>query len=294
MAGPVERLTSINLDDLATAFGVQNRPTLDRAVRHLFHAPARKFAQQMLDFDSDIGRHGLSEAARLAEQVYAKEVVVINRERLPTGPFLALSNHPGMTDTLAVMAALERSTLKVIALNRPFLLSLPNLNRRLFFVTDDPGERVAMIRQASRYLRGGGALLTFPAGHNEPDPDVYPGAVPSLRAWTENASLFLRLAPETAILPVAVRHVIWEKLAHHPILHIKKKKEDRELLAVALQLLIQVMFNLKPVRVMVQFGRPITFGSLGSKEPGAIHQAVLDEMKQLIENPPEGPGKSIL
>ncbi len=287
MAGPVEHLTSINLDDLVAAFGVQNRPILDRTVRCLFRAPARKFAQQMLDFDSNIGMHGLPKAARLAEQVYVKEIAVFNRERLPAGPFLALSNHPGMTDTLAVMAALERPTLKVIALNRPFLLSLPNLTRRLFFVTDDPGERVAMIRQASRHLRGGGALLTFPAGHNEPDPDVYPGAVQSLNAWTESASLFLRLAPETAILPVAVRHVIWKKLARHPILYLKRKQEDRELLAVALQLLIQVMFNLKPVRVIVQIGRPITYKSLGSKEPDTLHRAVLEGMKQLIENPPE-------
>ena len=80
---------------------------------------------------------------------------------------------------LALFAALARPDLKVIALDRPFLLSLPNLSRQLYYVTDSPQERVSLVRRAYRHLRSGGSLLTFPAGHTEPDPDTYPGAVAS-------------------------------------------------------------------------------------------------------------------
>ncbi len=293
MAEAIDSLTRINLDDLVNAFGIQNNPVLERVVRVLFRGPARKFARQMLDFDARIAVHGLAEAARLTEQRYVSDVCVVNPGRLPEGPFLALANHPGMTDTLAVMAALGEADLKIIALNRPFLLSLPNLRQHLFFVTPDPLERMSMVRQVSRHLRAGGAALTFPAGHNEPDPDVYPGAVQALESWTDSMGVFLRLAPETALLPVAIRHVIWERTARHPILRIKTKREDRELLAVALQLLLQVMMNLRPVRVVVQLGHPITVQSLGSAETGVVHKAVQAEMKYLMENPPESKGKSL-
>lgn len=63
---------------------------------------------------------------------------------------------------------------------------------------------------------------------------------------------------------------------------------------VALQLLAMVMLNIKPVVVTVQIGNPITINNLGSTETQAIHEAVLAEMKRLIENPPKGEGKSAL
>lgn len=292
MQNPIADLTRINLDDLVAAFGFQDQPISACLVRFLFREAARKFARQMLEFDSHIMTCGLAKAAQQTEKLYVKDLCIYGREHIPNGPFLALSNHPGMTDTLAVIAALGAADLKVIALNRPFLLSLPNLSRRLFFVTEDPNERVTMVRQVSKHLRMGGATLTFPAGHNEPDPDVYPGAVESLQSWTESTGVFLRLAPETAILPVVVRNVIWEKIAHHPVVRIKKNRDERELLAVALQLLLQVMFNLKPVTVKVQIGKPITVKGLGSTDANVIHRAVLAEMKGLIENPPEGSGEN--
>ena len=173
MTSPIETLTQINLDDLINALGIQNNPTLTRITRFLFRGAARKFAKQMIEFDSLAGTRGLAEAARLTERLYVREVRVFGADHLPDSAFLALSNHPGMTDTLALFAALNRDDLKIIALDRPFLLSLPNISKQLFFVTDNPTERVSLVRHVSAHLRNGGSILTFPAGHNEPDPDVY-------------------------------------------------------------------------------------------------------------------------
>jgi hypothetical protein len=101
------------------------------------------------------------------------------------------------------------------------------------------------------------------------------------------------MAPETVILPVLVRNVIWEKTAKHPLLKIKKTRTEREKLAAALQLLAMIMWDAKPVTVTVQIGNAVDPKKLGTNTQ-VIHRAVLDEMKCLIENPPQGEGVSVL
>jgi len=247
----------------------------------------------MLNFDDAVGQIGLVEAARQAQRQYVRSVRIFS-DPLPAGPVLALSNHPGAVDTLALFSALKRNDLRIIAVDRPFLKSLYNVSERLFYVTDDPGARMTLIRQVSGHLRSGGAALTFPAGEIEPDPNVYPGAIESLQDWTDSVGIFLRMAPETAILPVLVRGVLWDKTANHPLSYVKKTREERETLAAAFQFLIQILWDGKPLDVTVQIGKPITIAELGSKDTRDIHQAVLAEMKRLIENPPTGEGVSVL
>jgi 1-acyl-sn-glycerol-3-phosphate acyltransferase len=248
----------------------------------------------MLEFDMAVEERGLVDASRLTQKRLVHDVRVFGLDRVPDSAFLALSNHPGMTDTLALFCALNRPALKIIALDRPFLMALPNMSKKLFFVKDDPTSRMALVRQVSGHLRSGGSALTFPAGEIEPDPNIYPGAVDSLQTWTDSVGVFIRLAPETVILPMLVRNVIWEKTAKLPLLKVKKTREEREKLAAALQLLAMVMWNAKPVTVIVQIGKPIDPKTLGTTNTQVIHQAVLAEMKYLIENPPQGDGVSVL
>ena len=304
MTSNLDHLTRINLDDLVASFGWEDRPLLARTLRGLFLRPARTFAAHMLDFDAAVGARGLADAARGMLRNYTREVRVYGLEHVPAfrhpspvsrhPSFLVLSNHPDMADTLALFAALDRPGLKIIALDRPFLMALPNTSKQLFYLKDDPAARMTLVRQVSAHLRAGGAALTFPAGEIEPDPNVYPGALESLDNWTDSVGVFVRMAPEPAILPVLVRGVIWDKTAHHPLIRLKRDRMGREKLAAAFQLLAHVQFNAKPVTVTVQIGKPITIQKLGTKETSVIHQAVLAEMKRLIENPPEGEGQSVI
>jgi hypothetical protein len=289
----LNNLTRINLDDLVSSFGWENRPLLAGMLRALFTIPARKFARQMLDFDDAVGQFGLVEGARQAQRLYVRSLRLFSAP-LPAGPFLALSNHPGTVDTLALFSTLNRSDLKIIAVDRPFLKSLTNVSQRLFYVTDDPGARMSLVRQVSGHLRSGGAILTFPAGKIEPDANVYPGAVEALQGWTDSVGIFIRMAPETAILPIVIRGVIWDKAARHPLTRLKKTREEREKLAVAFQLLAHMLLNKKPLDVTVQIGKPITATESGRKDTQAIHQGVLAGMKRLLEHPPEGEGVSVL
>ncbi len=290
----VETLTQINLDDLISSFGWENHPVLARLLRRTFVAPPQKFARQMVEFDSAIRARGLVDASRLAARNYVDDVRIFGCERIPDSAFLALSNHPGMADTLSLFIALNRPDLQVIALDRPFLNAMPNMSKQLAYVTEDSAARFMLIRRVSAHLRNGGAALTFPAGHIEPDPDVHEGAAESLCAWTDSAGIFIRMAPDTPILPVLVRGVIRAKTARHPLTYLKREREERERLAAALQMLSHVMFRKKDVHVRVQIGNPIYAKELGTTEPKVIHQAVLREMRCLIENPPVGEGERLL
>jgi len=205
-----------------------------------------------------------------------------------------LSNHPGMSDTLSLFLALNRPDLQIIALNRPFLNALPNMSKQLAYVTGDAGSRFKLIRQISAHLRKGGAALTFPAGHIEPDPDIHTGARESLKSWTDSAGVFVRMAPETAVLPVLVRGVIRKQTAHHPLTYLKRARAEREKFAAALQLLAHLMLKKKDVHVRVQIGNPIYTRELGTTETRVIHEAVLREMRLLVSNPPTDAGERLL
>ncbi|MBK6646968.1 MAG: 1-acyl-sn-glycerol-3-phosphate acyltransferase [Anaerolineales bacterium] len=282
----LDLLTGINLDDLVASFGWQNSPLLSRLLRIFFRKPAQTFAQHVIEYDDKVGEAGIVEGGWNLTRRYDKDLRIIGADRIPESAFLALSNHPGMTDTVALFAALNRPDLRIIALDRPFLNALPHTTSHLFYVHDDPAKRMTLVRQVSAHLKKGGAILTFPAGHIESDPDVYPGAVESLKEWTDSVGVFVRMAPDAAILPVLVRSVVAKKYAHHWLLGIKKTKEEREKLATALQLLGMVIFGEKPVMVTIQIGKPIYARELGTTNTDVIHQAVLAEMRFLIEDVP--------
>jgi hypothetical protein len=168
------------------------------------------------------------------------------------------------------------------------------MSKQLVYVNDDSASRIRLIRGLSTHLRNGGAALTFPAGHIEPDPDVHQGALESLCSWTDSVGVFIRMAPEAAVLPVMVRGVVRKKAAFHPLTYLKRAPEEREKLASALQLLAHLVLKKKDVHVRVQIGHPIYAKDLGTTETKVIHQAVLEEMKQLIEIPPLGEGEKLL
>jgi 1-acyl-sn-glycerol-3-phosphate acyltransferase len=288
-------LTQINLDDLVSSFSWQDSPLLAAILRRIFFRPAHKFARQMLNFDALVGAVGLAEASTRTLRGYVKQVRVFGSGNIPdSGPLLVLSNHPGMTDTLALFSALRRPDLKIIAVRRPFLQSLTETTKNLFTLSDDPAERMSVVRRVAAHLKSGGAALTFPAGQIEPDPAVYPGALAALDRWTDSAGVFVRFAPETRILPVLVSGVLWDKAVRHPLTRLKRPGPEREKLGAAFQLLAQLLFDVRPVTVKIQIGEPICEDEAGSTDIAVIHAKVIERMRGLLENPPESEGKLIL
>jgi 1-acyl-sn-glycerol-3-phosphate acyltransferase len=296
MTSKLETLAKINLDDLVSSFGWQDYPLLASVLRRIFANPARMFAEQMANFDLSVGESNLAEASRrLIRTNYVRDVRVHGREHVPAiGPVLFLSNHPGMADTISLFAAINRPDLKIIAIQRPFLATLQNTTKQLFFIDDDPVKRMNAVRQVTAHLKNGGAALTFPAGEIEPDPRVYDGALDSLDNWTDSAGVFMRFAPTVKIVPVLVSGVIWERTARHPLTRLKRTRMEREKLAAALQLLAMVVRNAKPTTVHVHFAKPLTLDEIGSTETQAIHRSVIQRMRDLLQNNHNNEGVSAI
>ncbi len=284
MSSPRADLIRLNLDDLIASLGCGS--LLAPLLRPFFHIPARIFADQMTAFDKAVGTalELVSPARALLRTHYIRGVTIGGAQHLPAqGPALFLANHPGMTDTLTLIAAIGRPDLKIIAARRPFLEALPHASKHIFFVDANLGRRVIVAHAVADHLKQGGAVLTFPAGCIEPDPDVAPGAMQSLNAWADTARLITRLAPETLIVPTLVRGVIWRKAARHWLTRLQHEPAARDKRAAALQLLAMIALNMKPTAVSVNFAAPL--------HAPADLCAVIGRMRQLLGEPVSQEGK---
>lgn len=270
-------LIGINTNDIMEALGWDTAPTLTargarRAAILAAKGPAFIFAREIRAFDDDIARRGIRKAAGALLGRYARRYDVTGVEGIPpTGPVLILSNHPGITDTLALLSAIPRADLKVLAADRPFLRAVPAAAGSLIFLSDQKEQRVSAVRQAMRHLTDGGALLTFPAGAIEPDPAVLPGAADSLARWGSSVLLFVRRVPETTVLPVVVSGVLAPGAQRHPLTLLRRKGAERERLAAMLQVVTNTLFPwVWRVHVTVAFLPPLDGRGLARQGDSAI------------------------
>jgi hypothetical protein len=206
----------------------------------------------------------------------ARRVQVEGRENVPSeGSLLLVANHPGLADALALFATVPRRDLRVVAAERPFLEALPNTSRYLILVSEASPRRSGAVRVATRHLREGGAILTFPGGKIEPDPAVLPGAVEALGSWSESLDLFARLVPDLTVVPAVVSGVLSPTALRNPLTFVRRRPRDREWLAATLQMLTPVLRN---VTTRVAFGRSV------HTEDEVVRESVLNEMRRLIEH----------
>ena len=272
----LERLTRLCVEDLISAFGLGGVSYGRAVMESISRIPARRLARQILTYDRIVGESGLGTGGAWALKRLSRNTSIEGQENVPReGPLLLVSNHPGLADAVALFAATPRDDLRVIAADRPFLEALPNTSRYLLTIRGTSAGRSGVVRAAARHLRGGGTVLTFPGGRIEPDPAVLPGAVEALDHWSSSADLFARLTPGLAVVPVVVSGVISPSALRNPLIHLRRRRRDREWLAATLQVLVPALRN---VDARVDFGRPIY------AEPGAVGDAVIEESRRLIEN----------
>jgi len=279
-------LTEINTDDMLKAWGLSNVGFGRFIFRSLARPAALGFAREVLKFDHAVGNSDLNRAGIQMCRRFSGGVRVSGMEHVPSkGPVLILSNHPGLTDTIALFAAIQRSDLHVIAQDRPFLRVLTNTSRRIYPIGDNMQSRIRVARSALKYIRKGGALLFFPAGHIEPDPLAREDAMQSLENWSGSIGLFTRLIPEMRIVVAMVGGVFHPKIPGHPLTRLRRRKKDRELLGAALQMawkpyqrnVVSIAFAppLSPIELIERF-----------KKPPAITRAITDVARGLLVNWP--------
>jgi 1-acyl-sn-glycerol-3-phosphate acyltransferase len=274
----IDALTEINIADLLDSIGLlrfQGTP-----LGRLLLPAARRFAQTAHEFDNRVGDHGLAQGSAWLMAQMTAGVRTSGLEHIPAqGPVFILSNHPGMTDTVALFASVaSRPDLRVIALDRPFLRALPHVARQLIFLPDDETRCMGVIRAGAKHLKEGGALLTFPAGDIEPDPATFgpQRAAASLRNWSDSFALFARLAPHTQFVPALVSHVISPEAQRHPLTLLRRTARNKEKLAAALQVALP---RYRDLVARVAFGAPL---STAHSDARALASAVTTQMRQLI------------
>ena len=272
----LERLTELCVEDLICAFGLGGTSHGRALMESISRIPARRLARQILTYDRIVGESGLGTGGAWALKRLSRNTSIEGQENVPRGgPLLLVSNHPGLADAVALFAATPRDDLRVIAANRPFLEALPNTSRHLLSVAETSAGRSGVVRAAARHLRGGGAVLTFPGGRIEPDPAILPGAVEALNRWSSSGDLFARLVPGLVVVPVVVSGVISPSALRNPLIHLRRRRRDREWLAATLQVLVPALRN---VDARVEFGIPI------HAEPGSVGEAVIEETRRLMES----------
>jgi 1-acyl-sn-glycerol-3-phosphate acyltransferase len=266
-------LTWLNTADILLALGVSPMAPFRGPLELLCRPPALRFARKLVRLDAMVGAQGLGTGGTwMAAQVHAR-LELRGPSPPAAGPLLIVANHPGLLDAAALFTAIPRGDLRVLAADRPFLRALPNVASRLITLGPGPAGRMAAAREAARHLRGGGALLSFPAGQIEPDPLALPGAADSLAAWSQSVDLFARLAGDVTVVPMIVGGVFAHEALSHPLARLRRAPKDRQWLAAIIQLMWPQRFR---VRVRVQRGRAIA----ASGAPVSV--AVLAEARRLI------------
>ena len=245
-----------NARDMLGAFA----PRFPEAALPLVRGPARNITQLVFQYEHLVGETDLVQASRWLLPHFTRSVRAIDAPTLPPGaPLLVVSNHPGVMDAMALFAWLARPDLKVITAARPILTLLPNIAQHLLLLPDGEagGRRIRVLRAALAQLRGGGALLHFPAGRIEPDPAYYCCASHSLVDWSGSIALFTRQVPQLRVVPVAVSGVISLRALRSWPARLYREGRRRSWVAATLQ----VMFSRwRDCEVTLRFGAPLGAG----------------------------------
>lgn len=278
-------LTRINAGDMLEALGLTHIQRGRWLLELLCQPGAGWFAGEAMAFDERVATEGLIAAASWLAARQVAAMVTAGLELIPRqGPLLIAANHPGLTDTIALAASLPRHDLRIVAADRPFLRALPQLGRHLVFLADEPRSGMTVMRAATRHLRRGGAILTFPGGAIEPDPALRPDAGTAFEAWSTSLDGLARLVPELTILPAVVSGVLSASAQRHPLTRLRRAPKDRERLGAMLQLLVPAY---RDVTVRVAYGRPLAVGPmLAAGEAVSITRAVAAAARRLVEQPP--------
>jgi hypothetical protein len=262
-------LTRANAREMLAAFKLDRLGYLQPLADWLASFPARRLSRKIMRCDDLVGQHGLAAAGRYILDEFTGSTHFEGRQHVPRcGPMLAVANHPGMVDAMAIWVALaRRPDLRIIAADREILELVPNIRSKLFLVDPRTNCRAGVLRDAANHLRQGGALLTFPAGTIEPDPSVRVAG--PLAGWSDSSALFVRLVPQTVVLPIAVSGVISTTAHRHRLAKCFADPKEREWAAATLQILCR---HLRDTQTRVVIGAPIPPAQASRRT--AIHAAM--------------------
>jgi 1-acyl-sn-glycerol-3-phosphate acyltransferase len=284
----VQQLTRQILDELFLALGIPHPGLRRNLLQPFFFKPADRFSRIAIRFDQLVANSGFQAAARWLLSIYVKDTQTRDIQHVPaSGPLLVVSNHPGAYDSMVIAASLPRDDLKIVATGVDFLKNLPiTANHLIYTDRHNLAARGMVIRNTIRHLQKGGAVLIFPGGSVDPDPEVLPGAEAELNKWSPSLEVILKHAPETQIQPTITSGVIAQSVARNPLINIFKGTRQRRVMVEFIQVMLQTLrmrnFQLRP---HVSFGDPIPVASVeGDRlgEAGGCRERILAIVRRLL------------
>ena len=280
----VETLTRVNVQEMLEAVGLENVRRGRALLEKICLLAAKRLARQVASFDEMVGTDGLRESSVRFIEKHVRRLEVAGVENIPPeGPLLIVSNHPGLSDSVALFASLPRNDLRIVVAERPFLHALNHTSRHLIYLRQ--AELNRNLRKITTHLRGGGAVLIFPAGQIEPDPATMAGAAESLQGWSRSIGLIIRMVKGIQVVPAIVSGVVCPAAQRHPLTRVRKRQQDRQRLGALLQTLIP---SYKNVSVRVAFG--VSLKNLAGRDcegdAAAITEEVIGHARRLLEAPP--------
>jgi 1-acyl-sn-glycerol-3-phosphate acyltransferase len=268
-----EQFHAVCRRDLASLSGLGKSRIGRTLLQTVLSAQVNRFATNMAAFNTDLVTQGLDVAAHQLCARYGGRVIAEGLELVPkSGPLLLVSNHPGMFDTLAIFATLDRPDLRVVARPQPLLGLLAALAPHLLLLPDEGAGRTGGLRQVLQALRADQALLLYPAGHLEPEPMLIghhglndPASLEPLVSWSNGIGTMVKLAVRQSIplqvVPVSLSGVLsvqtWRWFG--PLLKLRKSLRGREDLTAVLQVAFP---GLGPTTIRARYGAPLDAATL--------------------------------
>jgi 1-acyl-sn-glycerol-3-phosphate acyltransferase len=274
------------VDDLFRSVNLPTSGWLRQVLAAPLRPPLQRFVDMAAEFDRIVAEEGFREGMRWMTARYVRGVTTFGVEQVPQeGPLLLVSNHPGTFDGIVIASQLPRRDLTIVASGFPFLRSLPATSRHLILVANnDPYGRMSALRTMIRRLRAGEALMIFPSGRIEPDPDLLPGAHEALEAWSPSLELIMRKVPEAKIMVSIISGVVAPSCLHYPFVRLRPGVLEQQKMAGFVQLVQQMFFphrfGLVP---RISFGPPLSLGELSvSERAHSLNRMVVERAQQLL------------
>lgn len=286
---PIEEIAKEAIRDISQVFQFKPDSWLYTLMERLLKTPATKFATLMRSADLKVGSQSLWEAARDLLPQFSGGWNLHKEKEIPKeGPLLVIANHPGNVDSVATLAALERTDVHMVANDRPILRALPNTSEHLFYLDPNDQARFDVLRGLVNLLNDGQTVVLFPSGCLEPDPALYAGGLESLKKWSESLGVLLSKVPETMVQLILTQNVLTKEAWEHPITRLGKTDRRKHQIGMILQIIVQSLFDRWKLPINMTMPEPIPAESLSPSMDWrslntAIKEYVGAEMEKTFE-----------
>ncbi|HVF91335.1 MAG TPA: lysophospholipid acyltransferase family protein [Blastocatellia bacterium] len=286
VSATIDALTKINTEDFLEALGLEKVRVGRGVLELLCRRAARRFAEEVFAYDAAVGRTCLCEGAAALLWQNVGSLHVSGVENVPLeGPLLVASNHPGLTDSIALFASLPRKDLFIVAADRPFLRAIGETSKHIIYLKHRSDFQITALREIVRRLNEGRAVLIFPGGQIEPDPSISNEASRALEDWSKSIGLIVRLAKNVRVVTAIVSGVSSPLAQKHPLTKLRRERRDREKVGAVLQIMWE---RYRSVEVKIAYGEPLARAELleHGGEPEAVTRRIIESARHLVERPP--------